>query len=140
MRVKVNDDGPYVYPDVTAVCGEPVFEDEELDVLLNPTVIIEVLSESTEARDRGWKAQHYQKLPSLREYVLVAQDQVRVEHYLRQEHGFWLLWTSEERGDVLRLASIKCEIPIADIYDKVELQPRTSPGAEGATEGHPAIG
>ena len=103
------------------------FVDGELDTLLDPTVIIEVLSESTEPRDRGWKAQHYQKLPSLHEYVFIAQDQVRLEHYIRQEAGMWLLWTCEELDGVLRLGSIQCEIPVADIYDKVELPASVSP-------------
>jgi len=139
LRVKVNASGPYVYPDVVAVCGERLFEDDQLDTLLNPTVVIEVLSDSTEAHDRGWKWQHYQKLPSLREYVLIAQDQVRVEHYIRQEGGMWLLWTGEEIGDSLRLGSIGCEVPFADLYDKVEFPQPDMPAEEqeegGAAEG-----
>ena len=129
LRVRVNSTGPYVYPDVAALCGEPEFEDDELDTLLNPTVIIEVLSESTESRDRGWKARHYRKLPSLREYVFIAQDQVCLEHYIRQEGGMWLLWTCEELDGVLRLGSIQCEIPVADIYEKVEF-PQPAPPEE----------
>jgi len=130
LRVKVNASGPYVYPDVVAVCGERVFEDEELDTLLNPTVIIEVLSDSTEAHDRGWKWQHYQKLPSLREYVLVAQDQVRVEHYIRQENDMWLLWIGEDLEATLKLASIRCEVPLADLYDKVQFPTKQTPPGE----------
>lgn len=135
LRVRVNAEGPYTYPDVVAVCGEPEFEDDELDTLLNPTVIIEVLSESTEARDRGWKWQHYQKLPSLQEYVLIAQDRVRVEHYIRQEHGRWLLWTSEEIGDTLKLGALQCEVPFADLYDKVEFpRPEATIAEQGESE------
>lgn len=89
MRVKVTATGLHTYPDLSVVCGEAQFSDDEFDTLLNPTVIIEVLSPSTERYDRGKKFQHYRELPSLREYVLIAQDSLRVECYLRQESGSW---------------------------------------------------
>ena len=85
MRVKVSSAGLYTYPDVVVVCEEPQFEDTHFDTLLNPTVLIEVLSPSTAAYDRGEKFASYQKLDSLCEYVLISQDRVRVEYYLRQE-------------------------------------------------------
>ena len=85
MRVKVSSTGRYTYPDVVVVCEEPRFEDSHFDTLLNPTVLIEVLSPSTAAYDRGEKFASYQKLDSLCEYVLISQDRVRVEYYLRQE-------------------------------------------------------
>ena len=91
MRVKVSATGLYTYPDVVVVCGEPTFEDESVDTLLNPTLIIEVLSDSTEAYDRGGKFAHYRKLASLMEYVLIAQTKPHVEYYVRQPDNRWLL-------------------------------------------------
>ena len=82
MRVKVSPSGLYTYPDVTVVCGEPQFEDAEVDTLLNPKVLVEVLSPSTADYDRGGKFTHYRRLPSLQEYVLISQDRPLVEHYV----------------------------------------------------------
>ena len=86
MRLKVSRTGLYTYSDISVVCGDPQFEDDQSDTLLNPTVIIEVLSPSTETYDWGKKFQHYRTLASLREYLLIAQDSHRVEHYVRQEN------------------------------------------------------
>jgi Uma2 family endonuclease len=119
MRVTVPPTGLYTYPDVVAVCGEPRFLDSELDTLLNPTVIIEVLSPSTEAYDRGLKFAHYRRLASLREYVLVAQDRVLVERYTRQGEE-WLLTEWGGIEDVLQLASIDCAVALHEIYAKVQ--------------------
>ncbi len=91
MRVKVAPTGLYTYPDIVVVCGEARFDDEQRDTLLNPTVLIEVLSTSTEAYDRGEKFAHYRKLDSLAEYLLIAQDTVHIEHYVRQPDHQWLL-------------------------------------------------
>lgn len=121
MRVKVNKTGSYFYPDVVVFCGEPQAEDSQSDTLLNPTVIIEVLSPSTEARDRGEKFWHYQQLASLREYVLVSQDRVCVEHYLR-EGTYWLRTEFRILEDVMPLASIECELSLRDIYSSVEME------------------
>jgi Uma2 family endonuclease len=118
MRVCVGPTGLYTYPDVVAVCGEPQFQDGELDTLLNPTVIVEVLSPSTEADDRGNKFAHYRRLASLRDYVLVAQDRVRVERYTRQGEE-WLLTELSRLEDVLGLAAIGCEVSLREIYAKV---------------------
>ncbi len=120
MRVKVSATGLYTYPDVAAMCGEPQFEDEQMDTLLNPSVIIEILSPSTEAYDRGDKFAHYRRLPSLMEYVLIAQDKVRVEHYIRQDRR-WVLTELDGLDDRLGLVSIQCEIPLREIYAKVDL-------------------
>ncbi|MDZ7621730.1 MAG: Uma2 family endonuclease, partial [Candidatus Competibacteraceae bacterium] len=120
MRVKVSATGLYTYPDVAALCGEPQFEDEQMDTLLNPSVIIEILSPSTEAYDRGDKFAHYRRLPSLMEYVLIAQDKVRVEHYIRQGSS-WVLTERNSLDETLYLASIQCEIALRDIYAKVDL-------------------
>ena len=120
MRLRVTPTGLYAYPDVMAVCGAAAFEDDEVDTLLNPTMIVEVLSPTTEAFDRGDKFRQYRELASLREYVLIAQDKVLVERYARQGED-WLLTVSRSLDESLRLASIDCEIPLREIYAKVKL-------------------
>lgn len=119
MRVKVSTTGLYTYPDVVALCGEPNFEDTLMDTLLNPMVIMEVLSESTEAYDRGEKFAHYRRLPSLSDYVLIAQDKIRVEHYVRQGKQ-WLLSEADDLNSTIQLAPIGCSLSLREIYDKVE--------------------
>lgn len=121
MRVKVSQTGLYTYPDVVAVCEEAQLEDDQLDTLLNPTVLIEVLSKSTEAYDRGDKAEYYRKLSSLAEYLLVSQDKHHIEHYVRQSDHTWLLSEASELQDVITLPSIDCTLSLADVYDKVGL-------------------
>ena len=123
MRVKVSSTGLYTYPDVTVACDEPQFEDAEVDTLLNPTVLVEVLSPSTADYDRGGKFAHYRRLASLQEYVLISQDRPLVEHYVRQDSDQWLL--TEQRGleDMLVLPSIGCQIPLAEIYLKIRFAP-----------------
>jgi Uma2 family endonuclease len=118
MRIKVSETGLYTYPDVVALCGEPRLEDAQMDTLLNPTVIVEVLSESTEAYDRGDKFAHYRRLESLTDYVMIAQDKVRVEHYVRQGEQ-WVLTEISDPDGRLRLSSIDCSIALREIYDKV---------------------
>lgn len=118
MRVRIPVSGLYTYPDVAVVCGEPQFDDAEVDTLLNPKVIVEVLSKSTEDYDRGTKFVHYRTLPSLAEYVLVSQDQVHVEHWVRQSEG-WLLTETSRREDVVDLPSIGARLSLADVYDRV---------------------
>jgi Uma2 family endonuclease len=122
MRVKVPATGLYTYPDVAVVCGKPEFEDNVLDTLLNPQVIIEVLSESTERYDRGQKFKSYRTIPTLRDYVLVSQEEAFIEHYVRQANGDWLL-REIHAGGRLELASIQCAIVVADIYRKVLAAP-----------------
>ena len=118
MRVKVSTTGLYTYPDVIVVCGEPQFEDAEVDTLLNPTLIIEVLSKSTENYDRGTKFLHYRALPSLREYILIAQNQIHVEHYLRQNDS-WLLTETDRQDDVVELPSVGARLALSEVYDRV---------------------
>jgi Uma2 family endonuclease len=91
LRVRVRETGLYTYPDVVVVCGEPRLDGEHRDTLLNPTLIVEVLSPATEVYDRGEKFEHYRTIDSLAEYLLVAQDKPRVDHYLRQDGNRWLL-------------------------------------------------
>jgi Uma2 family endonuclease len=122
MRVKVSPTGLFTYPDVVVVCGQPRFDDSHQDTLLNPTLIVEVLSDSTEAYDRGRKFEHYRKLESLMEYVLIAQHRPHVESYRRQPDQRWVLTESDGLDSKLRLDAIDCELALAEIYDKVELQ------------------
>lgn len=119
MRVKVQSNGLYTYPDVIVVCGEPEFEDKELDTLLNPTVLIEVLSQSTERYDRIAKTSYYRTIDSLREHLLVAQHEVRLEQYLRQPDGQWSQMQYTSPDEMVQLASIDCSVRLADAYDKV---------------------
>jgi Uma2 family endonuclease len=130
MRVLVNPTGLYTYPDVVVVCGKPEFEDRELDTLLNPTVIIEVLSDSTEAYDRGTKFAHYRRLPTLAEYVLVPQHVMRVEHFVRDGER-WILREISDPDGVLVLEAIACEVVLHDIYERVELPGETESAAAG---------
>jgi Uma2 family endonuclease len=120
MRVRVNQTGAYTYPDLVVVCGEPLLEDDQFDTLLNPTVIIEILSPSTESWDRGGKFAHYRRLESLTDYVLVSQDQVLVEHYSRQAEQ-WLLTAWNQMEESLALPSIGCTVTLRDIDAKVPL-------------------
>lgn len=119
MRVKVSPTGMYTYPNIAALCGEPRFEDTDGDTLLNPAVIVEVLSDSTEAYDRGEKFAHYRRLETLREYVLIAQNKVRVEHYLRRGEEWVLSEISDPEG-TLDLSLIDCRVSVAAIYEKVD--------------------
>jgi Uma2 family endonuclease len=121
QRVRIPETGIYTYPDVVVACGEPRFEDEHLDTLLNPVLIIEVLSPTTEAYDRGKKFQNYQKIDSMAEYVLVAQDQHRIERFVRQDGNQWLLTTITGLGSTVSLGSIQCALALAEIYDKVKI-------------------
>lgn len=118
MRVKVSLTEIYAYPDLVATCQAPEFEDSHTDTLLNPSLIIEVLSDSTEAYDRGEKFAHYRRLPTLVEYVLIAQDKMRVEYFLRQKEQ-WLLSEFCQPDDRMALTSMGCELRVGDIYDKV---------------------
>jgi Uma2 family endonuclease len=119
LRVHVPATGLYTYPDVIVVCGEPQIEDQHLDILLNPTLIVEVLSPTTEAYDRGKKFEHYRTIESLAEYLLVVQEEPRVEQYLRQDGNRWLLTAMAGLEGSLALPSIQCELSLAEVYDKV---------------------
>jgi len=121
MKVRSENKGMFAYPDLTVVCGEPVFHDRQRDVLLNPRVIFEVLSPSTEKFDRGAKFMRYQsKLPSLSDYILVSQDVPFVEHYARQTGGGWLYVSIFGTENSLRIDSIDCTVKLDEIYERVE--------------------
>src|ERR1017187_4534726 len=121
MRVRVNATGLYTYPDVTAVCGEPKFLDDTRDTLLNPSLIVEVLSPSTEAYDRGRKFEHYRSVESVSEYLLVSSERVSAELYTRQPDGRWLLTAAAHMEDSLDLQSVGVHLALADLYEKVDL-------------------
>ncbi len=118
MRVKTPD-SLYTYPDLSVVCGDSKFSDEEFDTLLNPTVLIEVLSPSTERYDRGRKFQAYRGIPTLREYLLIAQDSPHIEHYTRQPDDRWVLTEAVGMGATLSLAAIGCTLALTDVYEQV---------------------
>lgn len=122
IRLRVKTTGLYTYPDIKVVCGEPEFTNDKPQTLLNPTLIIEVLSPSTEQYDRGKKFQHYRRLASLQEYVLISQDNPRIERFLRQVDGTWVLKEAIGLEAVLELDSIQCTLELADVYEKVEFE------------------
>jgi Uma2 family endonuclease len=123
LRLRVSPEGLYTYPDVVVVCGEPEFADDKRDTLLNPILVAEVLSPSTEAYDRGFKAIQYRTLASLREYAFVSQAEPRVEVFRRQAGRDWLLSECYGPEAVCRLESVECQIPLASLYEKVTFDP-----------------
>lgn len=121
MKVCADPDGLFAYPDLAVVCGKPRFLDEHRDVLLNPTVIFEVLSPSTAAYDRGEKFQRYSaQIETLQDYVLIAQDRPHIERRSRQPAGDWKITEVSGLTAQLSLASIDCRLPLAEIYDRIE--------------------
>ncbi len=127
MRVWIPSAGLYTYPDVVVVCDPPRFEDDERETLLNPTLIVEVLSRSTEDYDRGRKFAYYRSIPSLQVYVLVAQDRAHVEVFTRQPDDRWVLWETDDLDATLELPEIGATLKVAEIYDRV-------PGSGGPAE------
>jgi Uma2 family endonuclease len=123
MRVKVADTRLYTYPDIIVVYGNAEFADSHFDTLVNPTVIFEILSPSTERYDRGKKFQDYRELPSLREYVLISQDSPRIERFLLQAQGTWELLDAKGLDATLDLTSIACTLALAEVYAKVTFTP-----------------
>jgi len=121
FRVKIRD-GHNVYPDVAVACGEIEVEGNDT-TLLNPMVVFEVLSKSTEKRDRGDKAEDYFRLKSLQDYVLVSQSRVRAEHFSRQKNNEWTLKIYEDLGDIIELKSINCQVSLKLVYLKLKLSP-----------------
>ena len=125
----------FSYPDVVVICGEPEYLDSHRDVLLNPTVIIEVLSSSTESFDRGEKFRRYREHnASLTDYVLVSQSMLLIEHYRRQPNGEWVFVAVSGLEASLRLASINCTLRLADVYDRVSFPVEVPGGSEAEKE------
>ena len=121
QKVRTDPQDLFSYPDITIVCGDPKFHDEKKDVILNPTVIIEVLSPTTEAYDRSEKFARYRTIQSLRDYLLIAQDRPCIEHFVRQKgKRLWLYNVETELSSSLWIESIKCDLKLADVYELVE--------------------
>ena len=127
LRLCVDADNRYTYPDVVVVCSQPQFLDDRLDTLLNPDLIVEVLSESTRNYDRGDKFQQYRGIPSFREYLLVDQAKAHVERYSKQQYGTWSLWETDSLDHVVHLESIAIRLPVSEIYLKVEFDQAAEP-------------
>lgn len=120
MRVFVPKIGLYTYPDIVVVCGKPTFQDNVFDTLLNPILLIEVLSDSTESYDRGKKFQHYRSIESLQEYVLVSQDEAHIERFVKSGDGFWTLSEAVGLDSEIEFSSIECKISLREVYDKID--------------------
>lgn len=120
LKVLVAPTGLFAYPDVVVVCGKPEYLDGARDVVKNPVLVVEVLSPSTEAWDRGGKFAHYRQLPTLRDVLFVAQDEIRVEQYTRQDGGTWLLTETLSLDGVVQFASLDCSLPVSEIYAKLD--------------------
>jgi Uma2 family endonuclease len=126
IRIKVPAFPPYRYGDLSALCEKPKFEKiGGVDVLTNPSLIIEVLSHSTEAFDRGDKFTRYKSIPTLTEYLLVAQHRPHVSQFLRQPDGSWKNLEFNELNDALKVVTLSCELPLAEIYQDVTFGPST---------------
>lgn len=123
VKVHVQATGLYTYPDIVVTCGPIAALDKHQDTLTNPLVIVEVLSPSTRNYDRGEKFQHYRSIPSFREYLVLAQDEIRVEHHVRQPDGAWIFREHTALTDVVHLASIDCNLNISTLYADVEFPP-----------------
>ena len=122
MRVKVTTSGLYTYPDSTVVCSEAKFEDDQFDTLINPTVLFEVLSDSTESFDRGGKFRLYREIDSLKEYVMVSQDRASVECYLRQSDDRWLLKETQSLEESVTIESLEVTVPLAELYRNIRFE------------------
>lgn len=144
MKIKIEAIEKYTYPDIVVVCGNGEFEgemdaqeyerkegkeigknykgDKQNDILLNPLVVMEILSASTEAYDRGDKFSHYQYIESFVEYLLISQSLYRVEKFMRQKNGTWIYSNYQDIGDIVKIESISCELPVAEIYRKINLR------------------
>ncbi len=112
----------YTYPDVMVICGEPSIEEDLQDIVTNPTLIVEVLSKSTQNYDRGEKFEYYRTLASLREYLTVAQDRIHVEQHVKQPSGQWLLTEFTDKAASIVLSSLGVELPLSDVYGRVQFQ------------------
>ena len=121
MRVRMKK-GRYGYPDIVVVCEKPNFADDEFDVLLNPLIVVQVLSKTTRFRDKTEKLKTYQKMESIRDVLLIEQTEPRIEHYIKQTPNQWLLRIYEYLGETIVLESLGCELPVAEIYAQIEFE------------------
>lgn len=132
LRVKAIPSGLYTYPDIIVVCGEQKFEDAQLNTLLNPTLIIEILSDSTEDFDRGTKFVNYRQINSLKEYILVSQNKMKIEKYIRQGENKWLLTEESNSEKTVELPSINCLLLLKEVYRNIKFGEATNPPAAKA--------
>lgn len=133
LRVQVSATGPYFYPDALIICGDPIFRDGREDAVFNPIVLIEVLSPSTEAYDRGEKFACYRRIESLQEYLLVSQSRPLVEHYTRQG-DLWILQEFSGISAITPLISADCSLPLAEIYEGITFPAEADTQAPGSAE------
>jgi Uma2 family endonuclease len=129
LKLRIQATGLYTYPDLSVVCGEPQLESDQGDVLLNPVVLIEVLSDSTEAYDRGKKFEHYRTIPSLKHYILIAQDRYSIDCFTWTPDGSWSLTASQSATGTIELAAIDSQLSAAEVYDKVVFPKTTEASA-----------
>ena len=134
MRIKVSATGLYTYPDVVATCEEPTFEDDEVDTLLNPQMIIEVLSDSTEKYDRGEKFTQYRNVSSLKDYVLVSQKHPQVTIFSRQPDETWVMRVVDSMQSSITIPSIDVTLKMQDVYARVEFETTTETQAATDTK------
>jgi Uma2 family endonuclease len=132
LRIKNQATGLYTYPDASIVCGDLEFDDEIKDTVTNPTVIVEVLSDSTEKYDRGRKSSHYRQIPSVREIILISQDEAHVERFVRRPEGGWLLLEEQDLAGLFELSSLNVTIKMSDLYRHVKFEPPPSDESGGS--------
>jgi Uma2 family endonuclease len=123
LRLKIEATGLFTYPDLSVICGPLQFAEGTKDTVLNPSLLVEVLSNSTEAFDRGKKFEHYRQIPSLQAYLLVSQKEPRIEQFIRQSDGCWMLNEAVGLDATLELPSLQISLPLAEVFDKVEFIP-----------------
>ena len=120
MRVKIADN--YVYPDIVIHCGDAEFEDNEFDSLTNPVGVMEILSDSTEAFDRGKKFAYYRAISTLQEYILVSQNEYHVEQFIRSDDGKWEYRSYEGKDQILKMESVNCDLPLSEVYWDIQFE------------------
>lgn len=133
LKLRIESTGLYTYPDLSVVCGEPQLDSDMGDVLLNPVVLVEVLSEATEAYDRGKKFEHYRKIPSLKHYVLISQDRLSIDCFTRSIDERWELSSCQSPAGHIELNEIGCQLSISEVYDKVVFAATEADGGTAKT-------
>jgi len=121
LRLQVSSEGFYTYPDIVVFCGKPQFADSRTDTITDATVIIEVPSPSTENYDRGFKFEQYRQLASLKDYIVLAQNRIHLEHYTREDSS-WVLRETSDPDTVIQLPSIECSFRVGEAYERVEFE------------------
>jgi Uma2 family endonuclease len=122
LRLRISSTGMYTYPDMVVICGKIQLSETDKNTVTNPTVIVEILSPSTQNYDRGDKFAHYRAIPSLREYVMIAQDRIHLERFTLQEDGAWLFRETSDAESVVAIESIGVNFPLGEVYSGVEFE------------------